>query len=79
MERIVFQPIRTPEGYYIYDQSVNTIFAVFLTTMKNLNQIQDKMMLTIFRWSRFSHMGLLGEKQGYHDTVSIYRNVAALL
>lgn len=28
MERIVFRPIKTPEGYYIYDRSVNTIFAV---------------------------------------------------
>lgn len=51
MERIVFQPIRTPEGYYIYDQSVNTIFAVSPDDYENLNQIQDKMMLTILRWS----------------------------
>ncbi len=64
MERIVFQPIRTPEGYYIYDRSVNTIFAVSPDDYENLNQIQDEDDVDDSPVvKRFRHMGLLGENR----------------
>ena len=40
MKRIIFQPIRTPGGCYIYDRSVNTIFSVSPEEYEEFQQLK---------------------------------------
>ena len=41
MKAIVYQPLRTPGGYYIYDRSVNTIFSVSADEYQEFKRLQD--------------------------------------
>ena len=42
MSNIVFQPLKTLQGCYIYDRSVDTIFAVSESEYQELKQLQNK-------------------------------------
>ena len=71
MKRVVFEPIKTPKGHYIYDRSVNTIFSVspdeyeeFKRLKQDDNEIEQSPIVQYYR-----RKGLLRE-----NNVSIIRH-----
>ena len=47
MKHVVYQPLRTPQGCYIYDRSVDTIFAVPESEYTEFNNSEIVLILAI--------------------------------
>lgn len=61
MPEIIFKTIQTPEGYYVYDRSINSIFAVSESDFKELKTLQyDDEASETTLIQRFQEKGLLG-------------------